>query len=155
MNKYLKLVLCILLPLTIGAIGGFATSSGISTWYVYLNKPFFNPPNYLFGPVWTMLYVLMGISHWVILQSPAGQMRTTALRVYAVQLAFNLLWSLLFFGLQSPGIAFVDILLLWCSIAYMISVFYKINRKAAWLQLPYILWVSFATLLNGAIWYLN
>ncbi len=155
MNKTLKLILCLLITLAIGSISGIATAAGIKSWYLTLNKPFLNPPNYLFGPVWTLLYLLMGISIYLILQTPKTDMRKKAIIIFCVQLGLNFLWSFLFFKFQRVGIAFIEILLIWASILTMILTFYKLNKTAALLQIPYLLWVSFASILNGAIWWLN
>jgi tryptophan-rich sensory protein len=154
-NKTLKLILCLLIPLAIGSISGIATAAGIKSWYLTLNKPFFNPPNYLFGPVWTLLYLLMGISIYLILQTPKTDMRKKAIIIFCVQLGLNFIWSFLFFKFQRVGIAFIEILLIWASILTMILTFYNLNKTAALLQIPYLLWVSFASILNGAIWWLN
>lgn len=155
MKPIFKLLLCIAIPLSIGAIGGIATATSINTWYMSLNKPSFNPPNYLFGPVWTMLYILMGISFYLILQSPKNELRKKAIIVFCVQLFLNFWWSFLFFKFQLLSIAFIEILMIWLSIVNMIILFFKINKTAAILQIPYLLWVSFASVLNGAIWILN
>ena len=155
MNKYLKLAACILLTLSIGAISGIATSSGINNWFMELTKPFFNPPNYLFGPVWTLLYFLMGFSFFMILQSPIKELKRKAIKIFVIQLSLNFLWSFLFFKFQLIGLAFIEIMLIWISILAMIITFNKINRIAAVLQIPYLIWVSFATILNGAICWLN
>lgn len=155
MNKYLRLLGCILLPLSIGAISGIATSSGINNWFMELNKPFFNPPNYVFGPVWTLLYLLMGISHFLILESSSGDIKRKAVIIFSIQLILNFFWSFLFFKFQLIGFAFFEIILIWISILVMIRTFYKIKPLAAWLQIPYLLWVSFASALNGTIWWLN
>jgi tryptophan-rich sensory protein len=155
MKPSLKLTLCILLPLTVGGISGYATASSINTWYASLNKPFFNPPNYLFGPVWSSLYILMGITYFLILQSPKSHERKKALQVFYVQLVLNFCWSFLFFKFQLLGTALVEILCMWIAILFMIITTKKINPTAAYLQLPYIAWVSFATALNTALWYLN
>ncbi len=155
MNRYLKLTLCILLPLLIGGFSGYATASGISSWYVGLNKPFFNPPNYLFGPVWSMLYILMGISFYRILQSQDSELKRKAILIFCIQLVLNFLWSFLFFRFQMLAISFIEIIIMWISIATMIYTFTKIDKTAAYLQIPYLLWVSFASVLNAAIWYLN
>ncbi len=155
MNKYLKLIVCVLLTLFVGGISGVATASGINNWFMTLNKPFFNPPNYLFGPVWTVLYLLMGISLFLILQSTLKELKRKALLIFAIQLSLNFLWSFLFFKFQLIGLSFIEIIMIWISILAMIISFYKINRIAAWLQIPYLLWVSFAIVLNGAIWWLN
>ena len=155
MNKHLKLALCILSPLLIGGISGYASASSINIWYMGINKPFFNPPNYLFGPVWTMLYILMGISFYRILQSQDSDIKTKAVMIFCVQMFLFFCWSFLFFKFQLLGISFVEIILMWISIATMIYTFSKIDKTAAYLQIPYLLWVSFASVLNGAIWYLN
>lgn len=155
MNKYLKLAGCLLLTLSIGAISGIATSSGINEWFKTLNKPFFNPPDFVFGPVWTILYLLMGISLFLILQTQKNELRKKALIIFAVQLSLNFLWSFLFFKFQLIGIAFIEIIMIWLSILAMILIFNRINKTAARLQIPYLLWVSFASVLNGAIWWLN
>ena len=155
MNKTLKLILCILLPLIVGVISGVATATGVNTWYVNLNKPSFNPPNYLFGPVWTMLYILMGISFYLILKSANPILKKRAVIIFCVQLFLNFCWSFLFFKFQILGVAFIEIILLWFSICIMLIAFYKINKTAYYLQIPYLLWVSFATVLNGSIWVLN
>jgi translocator protein len=158
MNKpfsLLILAIFLLIPILIGVTAGFATSSSVSSWYVELNKPFFNPPNWLFGPVWTVLYLLMGISSWLVYRSPAGASRTLSLDIYGFMLFLNFIWSFLFFGFRLPGAAFVEIILLWLIIVIMIIQFYRVHRLAALLQIPYLLWISFASLLNGSIWYLN
>jgi tryptophan-rich sensory protein len=155
MNKYLKLILCILVQLSIGAVSGIATASGVNDWFLTIKKPVFNPPNYLFAPVWTMLYILMGISFYIILQTPNSKSKKYAIAIFVIQLFLNFCWSFLFFKYQLIGVAFIEIILIWLSIICMIYAFYKINRSAAYLQLPYLLWVSFASILNGAIWWLN
>lgn len=155
MKKALQLFLCILGPLLIGGISGYATATGITDWYVNINKPSFNPPNYLFGPVWTTLYLLMGISLFMILNSPKNELRKKAIIIFCIQLALNFCWSFIFFKFQLLGLAFVEIIIIWLSIITMIITFHKINKTAAYIQIPYLLWVSFASVLNGAIWYLN
>lgn len=155
MKKLLQLFLCVLSTLLIGGISGFATATSITTWYVDINKPSFNPPNYLFGPVWTVLYILMGISIYIILQSPKTEFRKKAIAIFCIQLFLNFCWSFIFFKFQLLGLAFIEIILMWASILTMIVVFFEINKKAALLQIPYLLWVSFASVLNGSIWFLN
>ena len=151
----ITLLICLLIPLAIGGISGFATATSITDWYVTLNKPSFNPPNYLFAPVWTSLYTLMGISLFIIWRSPEGRNRNNALLIFAVQLALNFFWSFLFFKFNLIGVALVEIVLLWTSILMMIIYFKRISKLAAYIQIPYLLWVSFATVLNAAIWFLN
>ncbi len=155
MKKALLLILCILFTLFVGALSGIATSDSITGWFTTLNKPFFNPPNYLFGPVWTTLYILMGISFYLILNQKENEFRKKAIAIFLVQLFLNFCWSFLFFKFQLLGIALIEIILIWISIIIMIIVFYKINKTAALIQIPYLLWVSFASVLNGAIWWLN
>jgi benzodiazapine receptor len=155
MNKLVKLVLCILCPLIVGGLSGFATSTNVQTWYVTLHKPSFNPPNWVFGPVWALLYVFMGVSLYLILQAPKGELRKKALIVFFTQLFLNFCWSFLFFNFHLLGLALIEISCMWLLIITMIAVFLKINKTAALLQIPYLLWVSFATSLNAAIWYLN
>ncbi len=154
-NKTVKLILCLLLTLSVGAISGIATSQSVDTWFTTINKPSFNPPNYLFAPVWTVLYLLMGISFYLILIADKTLPRKKAITIFFIQLILNFCWSFLFFKFHWLGIAFIEILLIWISIITMIILFYKVNKTAALLQLPYFLWVSFASCLNGAIWWLN
>lgn len=142
--------------LAAGAIGGFATAPSVTTWYAGLNKPSFNPPNAVFGPVWTTLYVLMALSAWPVWRTgPARPQVRRALAAYGVQLGLNLAWSLLFFGLRAPLIALVEVVALWLAILVTIVLFWRADRVASVLMLPYLAWVSFATLLNFEIWRLN
>jgi translocator protein len=155
MKNAIRLTLCILIPLIIGGVSGYFTSASIATWYLTLNKPFFNPPNYLFGPVWTTLYILMGISFYIILKKAKSEDLTKLTTIFVVQLTLNFLWSFIFFKYQNLGLALVEIVLMWASILTMILVFYKTDRLAGLMNIPYLLWVSFATLLNASIYYLN
>ncbi len=155
MKKVLLLICCILLVMAIGGISGFATADGVNGWYRTLNKPSFNPPNYLFGPVWSLLYLLMGVSLFLILRSPKSPARSKAIAIFSSQLALNFLWSIIFFKFHYPGLALAEIILMWAMILWMIISFYRINKTAALIQLPYIAWVSFASILNAAIFYLN
>ena len=150
-----SLILCVAGTLLIGSISGLANVGNITGWYATLIKPSFNPPNYLFGPVWTALYILMGISLYLIIQSAKTDARKTALFIFTFQLVLNFSWSFLFFYFKWPGIAFIDIIILWIMIIMMILTFYKVSPLAAYLQVPYLLWVSFASVLNGSIWFLN
>ncbi len=149
------LILCIIIPVAVGSISGIATNSGLSDWYVALNKPSFNPPNFVFAPVWTALYTLMGISLFLIWQSPRNRARNHALIIFGIQLFLNFTWSFLFFYWQNPALAFIEIIMICFAILFMIILFYRINKWAAFLQIPYFLWVSFASVLNAAIWQLN
>lgn len=153
MNKSIKLILCILLPLLVGGVSGYFTSQSIPNWYVYLNKPSFNPPNYLFGPVWTLLYILMGISFYLVINKT--NVNWLLVGIFITQLILNFFWSFIFFNAHNLGLALVEIIILWASILAMIILFYKTNKWAAILNIPYLLWVSFATLLNYSIYSLN
>ncbi len=151
----MKLFLSLLITLAVGGVAGFATASAIGTWYATLNKPYFNPPNWLFAPVWTLLYILMGIALYLIWRLPAAQVRKKAMMLFFAQLALNFAWSFIFFTFHQIGFAFVEIVLLWLVILITINQFAKLQKTAALLLLPYILWVSFAAVLNGSIWFLN
>ena len=154
-SDILSLAICIALPLIIGSISGLATSGNITTWYAALNKPVFNPPNWIFGPVWTGLYLLMGISLFLVWRSPSGDARNYAIAIFCIQIVLNFAWSFIFFQFRQTGWAFFEIILIWLSIIAMIVIFYRISKTAALIQVPYLLWVSFATILNGSIWRLN
>lgn len=139
-----------------GIVGSVFTPAAIPTWYAALQKPALNPPGWIFGPVWVILYALMGVAAFLVWQK-RGRKKTVrrALIIFGTQLIFNAAWSILFFGLHWPGAALADIILLWLGIVATIFVFAKISRPAAWLLVPYILWVSFAAYLNYAIFVLN
>lgn len=156
MNNRIRLLIAILLPLAIGGLSGYFTVTGTGSWYQVLQKPSWNPPNAIFGPVWTTLYVLMGIAWygvWVSDAAPALKKRAHWL--FAVQLFLNFWWSIIFFGLHEIGWALVEIIGLWVSILMTIFSFGKIRSWAAWLLVPYISWVSFAGILTYTIWSLN
>jgi len=155
-SKPIKFLVAILVCLLAGFIGSLFTTPSIPTWYESLNKPSFNPPNWLFAPVWTTLYVLMGISAYMIWEkSSRYKSSNTALKIFFVQLVLNSIWSMLFFGLRNPLYGFIGIVLLWFAILFTMLKFYRISKKAAYLLVPYILWVSFASLLNFYILILN
>jgi len=154
--KILKLVISILVCQVAGLIGSLFTLSSISTWYAQLEKPTFNPPNWVFAPVWTLLFLLMGISLYLIVSKGVENKKVkTALSIFVIQLTLNILWSFLFFGLQSLLYAFIEIIILGLAILLTIISFYKISKTAAYLLLPYVLWVSFAAVLNFSILILN
>lgn len=157
--KSKSLVACVSaigLSLGAGAVGSLFTVSAIPTWYAALNKPVLSPPNWIFGPVWTMLYVLMGVAAFLIWQKGSAKKEVRlALLIFVLQLVLNALWSIIFFGWHKPGLAFLEIVLLWASILWTIGLFHKVSRTAALLLVPYLLWVSFASYLNYAIWSLN
>lgn len=155
MKNYQKLIISILIPLLIGSLGSFFTSNSVDTWYKQLIKPSFNPPNWLFGPVWTILFILIGISFYLVWKQNFANRKNIAIGIYSVQLFLNLLWSLLFFGLKSPFLAFIEIVVLWIVILLNIIVFYRIKKEAGLLLVPYLVWVSFAGILNYFIFSLN
>jgi tryptophan-rich sensory protein len=148
-----KLIVSIAIPLIAGFIGSIFTTKSIPNWYATIQKPSFNPPNWIFGPVWTTLFILMGIALYLVWTS--GKANNAALWIFGIQLALNVLWSIIFFGLHSPLWAFVDIIALWLAILATIISFFSVSPPAAYLLVPYILWVSFATILNWKIMVLN
>lgn len=154
-SHIIKLIISILLPLSVGAIAGMFTSQAVPIWYASLNRPFFSPPNWVFGPVWTSLYILLGISFFLIWKEKASKERDLAIKVFLVQMLLNFAWSFLFFYFNLIGAALIEIILLWTSIAAMIYLFYKIKPVAAYMNIPYLLWVSFATILNAGYYFLN
>lgn len=146
----------IFLSLSVGFLSSIVTQAAIPTWYAGLNKPLFSPPNWLFAPVWTLLYTLMGIAvARVWFYGRRHRWGKTALYHFGAQLIFNGLWSLVFFGLRNPLMGLFVILILWILIQRSIFWFRLVDRKASFMLYPYLMWVSFATLLNGAILYLN
>ena len=152
----IKLVVAIAIAELAGVVGSIFTTPSIQTWYATLAKPEFAPPNWIFAPVWTTLFVLMGIAAFLIWRKGLSRRDVKiALGVFLGQLVLNTLWSIIFFGLHSPGGAFIEIIFLWLAILATIIVFARISKPAAWLLVPYILWVSFAGYLNYAIWTLN
>ncbi len=154
-RNIIKLAISILLPLSVGAVAGMFTSQAVPTWYASLNRPSFSPPNWVFGPVWTTLYVLLGFSFFLIWKESPSKGRNSAIIVFSIQLLLNFAWSFIFFYFNSIGAALLEIILLWISIIAMIYLFYKIKPLAAYLNIPYLLWVSFATILNAGYYFLN
>ena len=154
-SDIVKLVSSLLFTVGLGSLGGIFTISEIPNWYAGLQKPSFNPPNWIFGPVWTLLYILMGISVYLIWKQPDSNIRNTALLLFVVQFILNFCWSIIFFKLHQTGWALVEIIAMWMFIFLTILWFGKLSSTASWLVVPYISWVSFATLLNAAIWKLN
>ena len=151
----IKLIVSIAVPLLAGGVGAVATTPAISTWYATLNKPWFTPPDWLFGPVWTLLYILMGLALFLVWRSPKSRTRDIGIALFAVQLAVNVVWSFAFFGLENTLYGVLTIIPLWVLIAATIFQFYKVSKGAAFLMVPYILWVSIATALNTAVYLLN
>ncbi len=153
---FAKIIICVLLCELIGISSGYFTASGITEWYATLEKPSFNPPNWIFAPMWTILYAMMGIAMALIWDKGLHRSDVkVSLGVFGIQLVLNAAWSVLFFGLHKPAFALVDILFLVLMIVLTISLFMKVRGLAGILLVPYLLWVSFATVLNASIWYLN
>jgi tryptophan-rich sensory protein len=153
MNKWVKLIASILICQIAGVIGSVFTTLSITTWYADLQKPGFSPPNWVFGPVWITLYTLMGISLYLVWNKKKNI--KIPLTLFFIQLILNSIWSIIFFGLQNPFYALIEIIILWIMILLTIISFYKVSKKAGLLLLPYIIWVSVATILNYYIWILN
>lgn len=150
-----KFLISLFLPFLAGGLGSAATMPAIPTWYATLNKPLWQPPNWLFGPVWTTLYVLMGVAFFLVIKNKSLKEVKSAIIIFVTQLVFNSLWSIVFFGMQNVGGALGVIAILWVLIVINISVFYRLNKVAGILLIPYLLWVSFASFLNYTIYSLN
>lgn len=154
-HPWIGLFVLIVLCFIAASIGGAVTGPKIDSWYAILTKPSFNPPNWIFGPVWTTLYLMMALAAWLVWRERGWAGAKGPLTLFAVQLALNVLWSCLFFGLESPGLAFVEVLVLWAAIAATMAAFWLRSKPAGLLFLPYLAWVSFAAVLNFTIWRLN
>ena len=157
MNKISRIAIVVNICLAVGYLSGMVTRASITTWYPTLVKPSFNPPNWIFAPVWTSLYVMMGVAPGLIWNQITTQKLavTKALQIFAIQLVLNALWSYLFFGLHNLMLATIEVVLLWLMIFETYSQFAKINKTASYLMLPYLAWVSFASVLTASIWWLN
>ncbi|MEK7514803.1 MAG: TspO/MBR family protein [Patescibacteria group bacterium] len=155
-NSFLRLVITISASQLAGILGSFFTVNAISSWYVYLLRPAFAPPSWVFGPVWVTLFFLMGIAVWLVWERGMRRQDVrVALGIFLIQLGLNTLWSIVFFGLRNPGAAFIEILFLIIAILATMRAFYPISRTATLLLVPYIAWVSFAAYLNWSIYQLN
>jgi tryptophan-rich sensory protein len=154
-RKWLALALLLIVVFAVSALGAAVTSPQISGWYAALNKPPFQPPSWVFGPVWTVLYIVMGVAAWRVWLAPASRTRRAALIWFALQLLLNAMWSPAFFGLQAPRLALAVIVLLLAALAITVMRFFAVDRVAGWMMLPYLAWVAFATLLNASIVWLN
>jgi translocator protein len=152
----IRLLAFLLVPLLVGAGSGFLTGGAVRDWYPSLVRPSFAPPSWVFGPVWTALYLMMGLAAWLVWRkagtTPAGRV---ALGLFALQLVLNGLWSVLFFGLRAPGPALIEIVVLWAAIAATLRAFRRVDAVAGWLLVPYLAWVTFAAILNAGFWWLN
>jgi len=173
---WFKLLFSLVVPLAAGWIGSLVTMPAIGSWYSTLTKPALNPPSWIFGPVWTLLYLLMGVALFIVWKKnwqvknglladrdrawnpwsrqfwSGDWQKGNIIAIFYIQLFLNVIWSFIFFGLHQPGLAFFELLALWVSVVYAIVNFYRVSKAAAWLLLPYILWVTFAGYLNWAIW---
>jgi len=154
--NYSKLIFSILICEIAGILGSIFTVNSINSWYQFLNKPVFNPPSWIFGPVWTLLYLMMGVSFYIIWNKESEKVKYTKEKIiFAIQLVLNIAWSILFFGFQSPVLALIEIVFLWIAIWINIFFFYKISKTSGLLLIPYVFWVSFATVLNYYLYILN
>ena len=155
-TSFWKLIVSICVCEGIGIISGLMTSNEINTWFTTINKPIWNPPGFLFAPVWTILYLLMAIGIWLVWKTDfTNTSKSNAINFFIFQLGLNFLWSIFFFKLHSPALALLDIILLFISIIITMFHFSKVSKNATWLLLPYLCWVGFATFLNYTIWTLN
>lgn len=154
-HPILGLVGFVLVCLATGWIGSIFTMSSVSTWYQTLEKPSWTPPSSVFGPVWTALYLAMGVAAWRVWREYGFDGARFAMTAFGVQLGLNLLWSYLFFGLRMPGVAAVEIVLLWIAVLVTMLAFGRLDRPAGWLFAPYLAWVTYASTLNFGIWWLN
>jgi translocator protein len=154
-KSLLGLLFFVVLVLAAAALGSWATMPEIEGWYRTLNKPAWNPPNSIFGPVWTTLYLMMAVAAWIVWKQGAWKVVALPLSLFSIQLLLNVAWSWIFFSLHQPGWAAVEIFLLWLSIAATVICFFRHSKIAAWLMIPYMAWVTFASILNVAIWRMN
>lgn len=154
-SQVVGLLFSLMICFAAGGVGALATTQGLDSWYDTLDKPTWNLPNWIFGPVWTTLYCLMGVAVWWIWRAGEWKEVKPAITIFIVQLVLNSVWSLLFFGLQNPGAALIEIVVLWLTIVATTVLFFRRSVFAGGLMVPYLLWVSFASLLNFMIWNLN
>ncbi len=151
-----KLGIALIVPQLVGGLGAFATATNVGSWYSLLEKPFFNPPNWLFGPVWTVLYICMGVAWYLVwVQVKNTHEKKVALQFFTIQLILNFAWTFIFFGVNEIGLALLEILTLWVTILITTVYFLRLYPIAGYLFIPYLAWVSFASVLNAALWKLN
>ncbi|WP_163409066.1 TspO/MBR family protein [Flavobacterium ajazii] len=157
MNKFVKIAIALIVCLAVGYSASLVTRPSVAEWYPTIEKPFFNPPNWIFMPVWTLLYILMAIAAGLVWDKIKEQNEEVkkALGFFIIQLTLNTIWSYLFFGLKNPMLALIEIALLWLMIYETYLKFIKINKTAGYLLIPYLAWVGFAAILNASIWWLN
>lgn len=157
MNKTVKIAIALIVCLLVGYSASVVTRPSVASWYPTLIKPIFNPPNWIFMPMWTLLYILMAVAAGLVWDKIKEQNEVVkkALAFFLIQLTLNAIWSYLFFGLKNPMLALIEIVLLWLMIYETYLKFIKINKTAGYLLIPYLAWVAFAAILNGSIWWLN
>jgi benzodiazapine receptor len=155
MSDWIALVISLAVAFGAAAIGGIATSKAITVWYKDLKKPSFTPPDWAFGPVWTILYLLMAVAAWLVWEQNGTGSVTIPLALYAVQLALNVLWSFIFFAKKKLRAGFIDIIVLWVTILATLLLFWSVSSLAGILMIPYLAWVSVASALNYKVWKLN
>lgn len=151
----IKIMICVFGCMSLGFLSGFAAGSAITDWYTNLNKPFFQPPPWIFGPAWTILYILIGIAIALIWHKEKSINQSKAIQVFISQFILNLIWSPVFFAFKQPAMALGIIIILWILIVLTMKAFKKLDNRAMWLLVPYLCWVTFATILNASIVYLN
>jgi len=156
-SKIVKFIISILIPQISGGIGSIATSLSVGTWYKILEKPWFNPPSFVFAPVWTLLFLCIGVALYLVWSknNKDEEIYKIGIYIFSGQMILNIIWSYLFFGLRNPGVAFFEMIVLLIFIILNVIFFFKINKLAGYLMIPYILWVCFALVLNFSIWRLN
>lgn len=154
-TRWIGLAIFIVICVSAGGLGAIATRPEIEVWYKSIEKPSWNPPDYVFGPVWTTLFVMMGIAAWLVWKPGGFKAAKQSLTLFAVQINLNVAWSWIFFGMHQQGWAFVEIVILWVAIVATTVAFFLKSKIAGWLMVPYLAWVSFASVLNFAIWQLN
>ena len=154
-KDWFGLVVFVGVCLAVGFLGSLATAPQVDGWYRTLNKPTWNPPSSVFGPVWTTLYITMGIAAWLVWKQTGFRAANVPLGLFGLQLVLNAVWSWIFFGMHRPDLAFIEILVLWLAIVATMVAFFRCSRLAGWLITPYLAWVSFAAVLNFTIWRMN
>ena len=154
-TRWIGLAILLIVCLGAGGLGAITTTPEIDGWYKTLTKPAWNPPDRVFGPVWTTLYVMMAIAAWLVWKPAGFKAAAMPLTLFATQLLLNVAWSWIFFGLHQPGWAFVEIVILWLAIVATTVAFFRCSNVAGCLMVPYLAWVSFASVLNFAIWWMN
>lgn len=156
MSNVWKFIIAVSVPVILGGVSGLFNVSAIDGWYQTISKPSWNPPSWIFGPVWTTLYVMMGIALYLVWKAEANSiLKKTAISLFVIQFVLNFFWSFIFFNQQEMGWALVEIIVMWIFILLTIFAFANVSKTAAWLLVPYICWVSFATILNYTLWKLN